>query len=90
MLFGTLSEVYPAPEVLIGNASSKFDEEDALIDQRAREVLAKMLAGYDAWLEKRGGERLGETCTLRDGGDRPHNPHSPQSTIRTKVDFPLR
>lgn len=54
VLFGTLSEVYPFPEVLIGEASKKFDDDGVLTDQRTREVLSKMLAGYDAWLGRRG------------------------------------
>lgn len=50
VLFGTGSEVFAHPEVLIGNASSRFDAEGQLTDEATREFLAKMLARYGEWL----------------------------------------
>lgn len=53
VLFGTMSEVFPHPEVLIGNASSRFDAEGQLTDEATRDFLTKMLARYGDWLRAR-------------------------------------
>ena len=54
-LLGTLSEVFPYPEVLIGQAASKLDGAGTLTDPPTRQVLSEMLAAYDAWLGRRAG-----------------------------------
>ena len=50
VLFGTMSEVFPHPEVLIANATSRFDADGQLTDEATRGILAKMLARYGDWL----------------------------------------
>jgi len=42
--------VLPRPEVFIGNASSKFDAEGRLTDEKTKEFLAALLTGFKVWI----------------------------------------
>ena len=42
--------VLPRPEVFIGNASSKFDAEGRLTDEKTKEFLAALLQGFKVWI----------------------------------------
>ncbi len=53
VLLGTLSEVFPHPEVGIGSSGSRFDADLTLTDERSREALRKLLEAYAAWLGRR-------------------------------------
>jgi chromate reductase, NAD(P)H dehydrogenase (quinone) len=46
LLMGVLALPFPHPDVLVGNAAQKFDAELRLTDERTREFLKKMLAGF--------------------------------------------
>lgn len=52
VLLGTISQVFPYPELLIGSAAERFDEEGRLVDAGTRESLARMLDTYAAWLSR--------------------------------------
>src|SRR5690606_8909776 len=52
VLLGTLSEVFPHPEVLVAHAQTRFDAERRLTDQATRDALATMLERYAAWLRR--------------------------------------
>lgn len=52
VLLGTLSEVFPHPEVLVGSASQRFDSEGRLVDEGTRNVLGAFLEAYAAWLRR--------------------------------------
>ena len=55
VLLGTLSEVFPYPEVLVGAAHKKFDESGKLTDAATGEHIAKLLGAYSDWLASRSG-----------------------------------
>ena len=42
--------VYPHPEVLVARMQDKVDPEGRLVDQKTREVVAKYMAGFAAWV----------------------------------------
>ena len=52
VLLGTLSEVFPYPEVLVGKAHERIVD-GKLQDEQTRKVLEQMLAGYVAWINRR-------------------------------------
>ena len=45
-LLGVVSYVYPHPELTIGQAAEKFDADGQLKDERTREQLRALLAGF--------------------------------------------
>ena len=51
VLFGTLAQVFPHPEVLVGLAGQRFAD-GALHDQATREIVGKMLERYVAWIRR--------------------------------------
>ena len=51
-LFGTLAEVFPFPEVLVGQGHQRF-EGGTLEDEGTRKVVAQMLDRYVAWIHAR-------------------------------------
>ena len=51
VLLGTLSEVFPYRELLVGKAQERIVDGE-LIDARTREALQGMLAAYVAWIER--------------------------------------
>lgn len=54
----TNSPCMPRPEILVGRAGEKFDDEGRLIDGRTRELLGTFLAAFADWirLHRRTGE----------------------------------
>ena len=54
VLLGTLSEVFPYPEVLVGRAQERMSK-GRLEDEQTREILQKMFEAYVDWI-KRGGK----------------------------------
>lgn len=50
-LFGTLAEVFPHPEVLVGQAKQRF-RDGVLEDEATREVVKEMLERYVAWITR--------------------------------------
>lgn len=54
VLLGTVSQVFPYPEVAIGQAARRFDEQGRLVDPETRDHLARMLSAYVAWLRRWG------------------------------------
>ena len=52
VLLGTLSEVFPYPEVLVGKAHERI-RDGRIEDERTSEILKEMLSGYVAWIERR-------------------------------------
>jgi chromate reductase len=55
VLLGTISEVFPYPEVLVARASEKFDAEGRLVDEATRDALASFLLAYVEHLRRRSG-----------------------------------
>lgn len=51
VLFGTLAQVFPHPEVLVGLARQRFAD-GTLKDEATREIVAKMLERYVAWIKR--------------------------------------
>jgi len=51
VLLGTLSEVFPYPEVLVGTAHQRFDD-GTLSDDDTRSALEKMLERYAEWIRR--------------------------------------
>ncbi|MBW2529313.1 MAG: NAD(P)H-dependent oxidoreductase [Deltaproteobacteria bacterium] len=54
VLLGTLSEVFPYPEVLVGKAQEKFDSRGVLTDEQTGKYIRGLLDGYVEWLRRRG------------------------------------
>ena len=54
VLFGTLAQVFPHPEVLVGQGYQRF-EDGTLKDEGTRKVIAQMLERYVAWIQARPG-----------------------------------
>ena len=52
VLLGTLSEVFPYPEVLVGRAQERMSN-GRLEDEQTREILQKMLEAYVDWIKRR-------------------------------------
>jgi chromate reductase len=52
VLLGMVAQVFPHPEVLVGQAGSKFDASGELTDPGTREHLRGFLAAYAAWVTK--------------------------------------
>lgn len=52
VLLGTLSEVFPYPEVLVGRASKRIID-GKLEDAQTREVFQEMLAAYVSWIRRK-------------------------------------
>lgn len=50
VLLGTISNVFPYPELLVGKAHERIRDGE-LVDEKSRELLAKMLAAYVDWLD---------------------------------------
>ena len=53
VLLGTLSEVFPYPEVLVGAAHKKFDESGIVTDPTTGQFIGKLLGAYSDWLASR-------------------------------------
>jgi len=53
VLLGTLSEVFPYPEVLVSKAHERI-QNGQLADDPTREVLRKMLDAYVSWIRRMG------------------------------------
>lgn len=53
VLLGTVSDVFPYPEVLIAGAHQRFDADLQLTDDKTREVLARFMTAYAQWLRAR-------------------------------------
>jgi chromate reductase, NAD(P)H dehydrogenase (quinone) len=53
VLLGTVSDIFPHRELVVGAAHTRFDEELRLIDEATRDALQALLTSYAAWLEKR-------------------------------------
>ena len=53
VLLGTLSEVFPYPEVLVSKAHERI-QNGQLADEPTREVLRKMLEAYVSWIRRIG------------------------------------
>lgn len=51
VLYGTLAEVFPHPEVLVGRARQRFAD-GRLTDATTRKLLGEMLERYVAWLKR--------------------------------------
>lgn len=51
VLLGTISEVFPYPEVLVGKAKDRF-RDGKLEDEATRELLTKMLRKYVSWINR--------------------------------------
>jgi len=51
VLYGTLAEVFPHPEVLVGQARERFTD-GRLADEATRKLLEQMLERYVAWLKR--------------------------------------
>lgn len=52
ILAGTLSHVFPFPEVLLSAPESRFDADMALQDAATREVLTKFLAAFERYVRR--------------------------------------
>ena len=50
ILLGMATPVFAYPEVLVGSAMTKFDDEGTLTDAATREHLAKFMAAFVQWL----------------------------------------
>jgi chromate reductase len=50
-LFGTLAEVFPHPEILVGSAGTRF-EGGRLEDEGTRTIIGEMLERYVAWIRR--------------------------------------
>ena len=53
VMLGTLCEVFPYPEVLVGRAQERF-RDGRLEDEQTRTILTEMLEAYVAWIQRRG------------------------------------
>ncbi len=53
VLLGTVSELFPTPEVALGSSSQLFDEAGQLADERSAERLRRLIVDYSAWLRRR-------------------------------------
>jgi chromate reductase len=51
VLLGTISEVFPYPEVLVSKAKDRF-RDGKLEDEATRELLAQMLRKYVSWIHR--------------------------------------
>lgn len=52
VMLGTLSEVFPYPEVLVGRAHERF-QDGRLGDEQTRELVSEMLGAYVSWIQRR-------------------------------------
>ncbi|MBX2810391.1 MAG: NAD(P)H-dependent oxidoreductase [Myxococcales bacterium] len=57
VLLGMLSLVYPAPELTVGTASDKFNGAGQLQDERIREQLRRLVAGFSNFASAQGQSR---------------------------------
>lgn len=53
VLLGTASEVFPFPEVTLGQAGDKLAEDGAVTDERTLQQLTRFIEGYTDWLRRR-------------------------------------
>jgi chromate reductase len=53
VLSGTASDLFPFPELTIGQASNKFGQEGQVEDERLRASLTRFITSYCEWLERR-------------------------------------
>lgn len=53
VLFGTLAEVFPYPEVLVGQARARI-QDGQLTDRETRKIIAEMLERYLTWINRSG------------------------------------
>lgn len=51
VLGGTVSEVFPYPELLVGQSHTKVDESMTLTDAPTRDRLKRMIAAFARWVE---------------------------------------
>ncbi len=54
ILAGTLTPIFPYPEVLVGGAGAKFDERGALVDPRTAEHLERFAKAFLDWTKSTG------------------------------------
>lgn len=52
VLLGMASQVFPHPELLVGQSEQKFDESGRLTDETSRELLGKFLVEFERWVAK--------------------------------------
>jgi len=54
ILGGTLTAVFPYPDVLVGGAHTKFDESLQLTDESTRQHIEKFVTAFVAWTVSQG------------------------------------
>ena len=52
VLLGMASQVFPYPELLVGNAAQRFDERGQLTDDETRQRLTAYLRDFVAWVRR--------------------------------------
>lgn len=52
VLLGMASQVFPYPELLVGNAAQRFDERGKLIDDETRQRLTAYLRDFVGWVRR--------------------------------------
>jgi chromate reductase, NAD(P)H dehydrogenase (quinone) len=52
VLLGTASEVFPFPEVTLGQASEKLSEDGSVTDERTSQQLKRFIDSYAEWLRR--------------------------------------
>lgn len=52
VLLGTVCEVFPSPEIAIGDVATKFDDTGTLKDERTLHSLERFISGYCNWLSR--------------------------------------
>lgn len=51
VLLGMVAEVFPYPEVLVGSASARFDDEGSIVDEATVELLTRFVAAFVQWAQ---------------------------------------
>jgi chromate reductase len=59
VLSGTLSPLFPHPEIAVGGSGSKFDALGRLTDDRTREQLRTFMKEFSTWVERERSGALG-------------------------------
>jgi len=52
VLLGMASQVFPYPEIVVGNAAGRFDEQGNLTDPETRQRLESFLRDFVAWVRR--------------------------------------
>ncbi len=55
VLLGTVSDLFPYPELTLGQAGAKLGAEGEVTDEKTREQLKRFIENYSEWVEKRVG-----------------------------------